>query len=65
MTKWFTKTHQWFDDGTKEVGITPYAADQLGEISFVDAVRVQGLGLLAMFLRDKGAKREAQDRGDE
>ncbi|KKN04719.1 hypothetical protein LCGC14_1094680, partial [marine sediment metagenome] len=25
MTKWFTKTHQWFDDETKEVGITPYA----------------------------------------
>ena len=40
MTKYFTKTHQWFDDGTKEVGITPYAAEQLGEISFVD---VEGL----------------------
>jgi glycine cleavage system H protein len=40
MAKWFTKTHQWFDDGTKEVGITPYAAEQLGEISFVD---VEGL----------------------
>jgi len=40
MTKWLTKTHQWFDDGTKMVGITPYAAEQLGEISFVD---VEGL----------------------
>jgi len=40
MTKYFTKTHQWFDDGTKEVGITPFAAEQLGEISFVD---VEGL----------------------
>ncbi|MFX1574008.1 MAG: glycine cleavage system protein H [Promethearchaeota archaeon] len=40
MAKYFTKTHQWFDDGTKEVGITPYAAEQLGEISFVD---VEGL----------------------
>ncbi len=40
MTKWFTKTHQWFDDGSKEVGITPFAAEQLGEISFVD---VEGL----------------------
>jgi len=40
MTKYYTKTHQWFDDGTKEVGITPFAAEQLGEISFVD---VEGL----------------------
>jgi len=40
MAKWFTKTHQWFDDGTKMVGITPFAAEQLGEISFVD---VEGL----------------------
>ncbi len=40
MTKYFTKTHQWFDDGTKEVGLTPFAAEQLGEISFVD---VEGL----------------------
>jgi glycine cleavage system H protein len=40
MAKWFTKTHQWFDDGSKMVGITPFAAEQLGEISFVD---VEGL----------------------
>ncbi|KKK43764.1 hypothetical protein LCGC14_1622660 [marine sediment metagenome] len=45
MTKWFTKTHQWFDDGTKEVGITPYAADQLGEISFVDVEGLEGAEL--------------------
>ena len=45
MTKWFTKTHQWFDDGTKEVGITPYAADQLGEISFVDVEGLEGADL--------------------
>jgi len=45
MTKWFTKTHQWFDDGTKEVGITPYAADQLGEISFVDVEGLDGADL--------------------
>jgi len=36
MAKWMTKTHQWFDDAEKTVGLTPYAAEQLGEISFVD-----------------------------
>jgi len=45
MTKWFTKTHQWFDDGTKMVGITPYAAEQLGEISFVDLEGLEGAEL--------------------
>ncbi len=45
MTKWFTKTHQWFDDGTKEVGITPFAAEQLGEISFVDVEGLEGATL--------------------
>ena len=45
MTKWFTKTHQWFDDGTKEVGITPFAAEQLGEISFVDVEGLEGVEL--------------------
>ncbi|MFX1418961.1 MAG: glycine cleavage system protein H [Promethearchaeota archaeon] len=45
MAKWFTKTHQWFDDGTKMVGITPYAAEQLGEISFVDVEGLEGATL--------------------
>jgi len=45
MAKWFTKTHQWFDDATKEVGITPYAAEQLGEISFVDVEGLEGAEL--------------------
>lgn len=31
-----TKTHQWFDPDTKKVGLSAYAAEQLGEISFVD-----------------------------
>jgi hypothetical protein len=34
-------------------------------MSFGDAVQSQAVSLLAMFLRDKAAKREAQDRGDE
>ena len=34
--KIFTKTHQWFDPATKKVGLSAYAAEQLGEISFVD-----------------------------
>ena len=42
MAKYFTKTHQWFDDGSKEVGLTPYAAEQLGEISFVDLEGIDG-----------------------
>lgn len=45
MAKWFTKTHQWFDDGSKMVGITPYAAEQLGEISFVDVEGLEGAQL--------------------
>lgn len=45
MTKWLTKTHQWFDDETKEVGITPFAAEQLGEISFVDVEGLEGATL--------------------
>ena len=45
MAKWFTKTHQWFDDETKMVGITPYAAEQLGEISFVDVEGLEGATL--------------------
>jgi glycine cleavage system H protein len=45
MTKWLTKTHQWFDDATKMVGITPYAAEQLGEISFVDVEGLEGAEL--------------------
>lgn len=31
-----TKTHQYYDTDTKKVGLTAYAAEQLGEISFVD-----------------------------
>ena len=45
MTKWFTKTHQWFDDETKEAGITPFAVEQLGEISFVDVEGLEGATL--------------------
>jgi len=45
MAKWMTKTHQWFDDATKEVGLTPYAAEQLGEISFVDVEGLSGATL--------------------
>jgi len=45
MAKWFTKTHQWFDDATKMVGLTPYAAEQLGEISFVDVEGLEGANL--------------------
>ena len=41
----YTKTHQWFDPGTKKVGITAFAAEQLGEISFVDVEGLEGAEL--------------------
>ena len=40
-----TKTHQWFDPATKRVGLTAYAAEQLGEISFVDVEGIEGADL--------------------
>ena len=42
MAIWYTKTHQWYNDGTGEVGLTPFAAEQLGEISFVDVEALEG-----------------------
>ncbi|MFX0077180.1 MAG: glycine cleavage system protein H [Candidatus Hermodarchaeota archaeon] len=45
MTYWYTKTHQWYNDENGEVGITPYAAEQLGEISFVDVDALEGAEL--------------------
>jgi glycine cleavage system H protein len=42
MTIWYTKTHQWYNDATGEVGITAFAAEQLGEISFVDVEALEG-----------------------
>ncbi|MFX1397657.1 MAG: glycine cleavage system protein H [Promethearchaeota archaeon] len=45
MAIWYSKTHQWYNDATGEVGITPYAAEQLGEISFVDVDGIDGATL--------------------
>ena len=45
--------------------LTSAAASIAGEMSFGDAVQSQAVSLLMMFLRDKAAKREAKDRGDE
>ena len=42
MAIWYTKTHQWFNDANGEVGVTPYAAEALGEISFVDVEALEG-----------------------
>jgi glycine cleavage system H protein len=42
MAIWYSKTHQWYNDSTGEVGITPFAAEQLGEISFVDVEALEG-----------------------
>ena len=39
---YYTKTHQWYDPNSGKVGITKYAADQLGEISFVDVEPLEG-----------------------
>jgi len=40
-----TKSHQWFSPSTKRVGLTAYAAEQLGEISFVDVEGIDGADL--------------------
>jgi glycine cleavage system H protein len=45
MTYWYTKTHQWYNDENGEVGLSPYAAEQLGEISFVDVDALEGAEL--------------------
>ena len=45
MAIWYTKTHQWYNDETGEVGLTPFAAEQLGEISFVDVDALEGAEL--------------------
>lgn len=39
---YYTKTHQWFNPENGAVGLTAYAADQLGEISFVDVDPIEG-----------------------
>jgi len=31
----YSKTHEWFDTETKEIGITNFAAEELGDIVFV------------------------------
>ena len=41
----YSKTHQWINTDTGEVGITAYAAEQLGEISFVDLEGISGATL--------------------
>jgi glycine cleavage system H protein len=41
----YTKTHQWFDPKTGKVGITAFAAEALGEISFVDVEALEGAEL--------------------
>ena len=41
----YTKTHQWFDAASGKVGLTAYAAEQLGEISFVDVEGLEGAEL--------------------
>ena len=63
----FVKRQAKTKTGKLALGIilTSAAASVSGEMSFGDAVQAQGLSLFAMFLRDKAAKREARDRGDE
>jgi hypothetical protein len=45
--------------------LTSAAAAVTGEMPFGAALQSQAVSLLMMFLRDKAAKREAEDRGDE
>ncbi len=39
---YYTKTHQWYDPNSGKVGISAFAAEQLGEISFVDVEPIEG-----------------------
>jgi glycine cleavage system H protein len=39
----FTKTHQWYDPDSGKVGLSAYAAEQLGEITFVDVDPLNGM----------------------
>ena len=41
----YSKTHQWIDTDSGKVGLTPFAAEQLGEISFVDLEGIAGATL--------------------
>jgi glycine cleavage system H protein len=41
----YTKTHQWFDPSSGKVGLTAFAAEALGEISFVDVDALEGAEL--------------------
>ncbi len=41
----YSKTHQWVDIDTGKVGLTAFAAEQLGEISFVDVDGLEGATL--------------------
>lgn len=45
MTIWYSKTHQWYNDENGEVGLTAHAAEQLGEISFIDVEGLDGATL--------------------
>ena len=45
MAIWYSKQHQWYDDATGKVSLTAYAAEQLGEISFVDVEGIDGATL--------------------
>ncbi|MBD3211007.1 MAG: hypothetical protein GF311_00225, partial [Candidatus Lokiarchaeota archaeon] len=38
----YIKTHQWYDHETGKVGLSAFAAEQLGEISFVDVDPIEG-----------------------
>lgn len=41
----YLKSHQWFDPATGKVGLTAFAAEALGEISFVDVEGLEGVTL--------------------
>ena len=39
---YFSKSHQWFQDEDGSVGLTKFAAESLGDISFVDLENLNG-----------------------
>ncbi len=42
MTIWYSKSHQWLNDEDGSVGLTKFATEQLGDISFVDLENLNG-----------------------
>ncbi len=41
--RYFTTTHEWFDDSTGEVGISDYGIKEMGDIVFVELPKISSV----------------------